>query len=188
VSILTRNKKVAAGVGVAAAAAAAIALGTGTYAAFSATTVGPSGTLAAGNMSLTIGGANSTDLYTASGLYPTQTVTKIVTFTNNSGVDGILSGTENLTDPVDGAADGDWLPYQLTQASSCVGSTTGTTGATFLKDVNGNVVGSGVVIPANGGTATCTFTFNLPDRPDNNLVQGDSIKVSSSFTLTQKIM
>jgi spore coat-associated protein N len=186
-SIIQRNKKVAAGIGVAAAAAAAIALGTGTFAAFSTTAAGPGGTLAAGTIALQVnGGASAANLLEALNLYPTQIVNRAVTVKNVSGVTAILSGTEVISNEIDSAGDGAWLKYQLQQSSSCTSiSGTKTTGPTLVKDVS-NTVGVGFEIPA-GETATCTFTFVLPDQADNNLVQGDSIRVDSSFTLTQKI-
>lgn len=189
-SILTRNKKVAAGVGVAAAAAAAIALGTGTYAAFTATATGPSGTLAAGTMSLQVnGGAGTANLFDSSatfanGMFPGQTFIKDVTFKNVSEVPATLSGSEVLSGLSGGLDGAEHLRDEMTQSSHCVSSvSTVDSAAALLRDVNGSVVGSGFVIPKNE-TATCTFSFALPAGADN-AVQGDAIKVDSTFTLTQ---
>jgi spore coat-associated protein N len=190
VSILTRNKKVAVGVGIAAAAAAAIALGTGTYAAFTATAVGPSGTLAAGTMVLQVNGGNGTaNLFDTvgdfpNGMYPGQTFTKDVTFKNISDVPATLSGSEVLTG-ISGGPDGnEHLRDEMQQSSHCTSSTSAiNAGPALLRDVNGGVVGAGFTIPRNE-TGTCTFTFTLPATADN-AVQGDAIKVDSTFTLTQ---
>jgi spore coat-associated protein N len=193
-SIIQRNKKVAAGIGIAAAAAAAIALGTGTFAAFTATAAGPGGTLAAGTMVLEVGGSASALLFNDTGIYPTQVIpAKVVTFKNNSPVPATLSGVLSLSGATDGGTNGAQLQNELTMASSCTvasGPAT-TTPATIISSVGGAVVsgavaGSPLELPA-GATATCTFTFNLPDRPDNDLVQGDGVIVASNFTLTQKI-
>jgi spore coat-associated protein N len=186
VSILTRNKKVAAGVGVAAAAAAAIALGTGTYAAFTATATGPSGTLAAGKMSLVVnGGGATTNLFDQENIFPGQTFDKEITFTNVSPVAGTLSGTETESDVF-----GSHLKSQMTVSSSCTidgsGAAAITSDPAVLDSLAGkNAVGA-VVVPANG-VARCKFTFTFADRTDNDLAQGEKVKVDSSFTLTQKI-
>jgi predicted ribosomally synthesized peptide with SipW-like signal peptide len=180
VSVLQKNKKVAAGIGVAAAAAAVLALGAGTYAAFSDTEAGPGGTLAAGTLTLdvTSNAEATTEVFSAENIAPGYTSSpRVVTIANTGTVNGTLSATATVTENTGGDLDD-----QLLASGNCTGSTV----VNFTNlPVRGLGSGfNGLPLPA-GATTVCTFSFTFPDRPDNNLAQGDKVEIASTFTLTQ---
>ena len=178
-----RNKRVAAGIGVAALAAATVALGSGTYAAFTDSETGPGGTLAAGTLSLDLATdpENTATILNESDIYPGKVLPpKTVTIHNGGSLDGLLS--------VSGTADGHGgqLQDQLTVSYSCVSNKAAHPPVT-VADRPLATAFPAAAIPLNSGeTVNCNFRFALPHRSDNNLVQGDSVTVASSFTLTQK--
>ncbi|MBW0091055.1 hypothetical protein I4I73_17215 [Pseudonocardia sp. KRD-184] len=182
-SVLQKNKKVAAGVGVAAVAAAALALGAGTYASFSDTEAGPGGTLAAGTLTLDITSNPSgvTEIFSASGIAPGYTSgTRTITIKNSGNIDGKLTGTLSVTGGPD-------LDDQIGITGNC-GNLNVPPGATLasLSGPAGNFLSSGVAL--NGGqTVTCSFQFTFKELADetNNLAQGESVVVTSNLTLTQ---
>lgn len=182
-SVLQKNKKVAAGIGVAAVAAAALALGAGTYASFSDTATGPGGTLAAGTLGLSVTSNPSdvTEIFSASNIAPGYTSgTRTLTIANTGNIDGKLTGTLNVTG-------GTNLRNQIFVTGACPGGLTipaNTTVAALVAPATG-FLGTGVNL-AGGATGTCTFEFTFRDLgAANNAAQGETIVVSSNLTLTQ---
>ena len=182
-SVLQKNKKLAAGIGVAAVAAAALALGAGTYASFSDTEAGPGGTLSSGtlNLSVTSSPAGATQIFSASNIAPGYTSgSRSITIANTGNIDGTLTGSLS----VDGGPD---LRNQIQVTGGCPGVpavAAGTTVADLIAPANG-FLGAGV--PLNGGqTVTCNFTFTfVDDNAINNAAQGETIVVTSNLLLTQ---
>ncbi|QJY46355.1 TasA family protein [Pseudonocardia broussonetiae] len=183
-SVLQKNKKLAAGIGVAAVAAAALALGAGTYASFSDTATGPGGTLAAGtlNLSVTSNPAGVTEIFYASNIAPGyKSGVRSITIANTGNIDGVLTGTLSVTGGPD-------LDDQISVTGGCPGGLTVPPGSTVasLAGPAGQFLGNGVAL--NGGdTATCTFEFEFKNLPGtaNNAAQGESVVVTSNLTLTQ---
>ncbi|MBW0117376.1 TasA family protein [Pseudonocardia abyssalis] len=177
-SILQKNKKLAAGIGVAAVAAAAIALGAGTYAAFTDTEAGPGGTLAAGtlNLDVTTNGSSTIELFSADNIAPGY-VSPARTFTiKNSGtINGVLNGSSTVTENTGGDLDS-----QLFVSGSCTGTPTfNNVPVTALATTFSNV-------PLNAGaSANCSLVFSFPDALNNNLAQGDKVVITSTLNLTQ---
>ncbi|MHA6792589.1 TasA family protein [Pseudonocardia bannensis] len=197
-SILQKNKKVAAGIGVTALAAATIALGTGTYAAFQDTEVGPGGTLAAGTLDLVVGGTGTETLFSATNVQPGQAVPqKTLTITNSGSVNGSLSGIVTI----DGSDTSCTEPEQAEVGNAC--SPNGNLQDQLIVTVKGEGLPTqGVTVPLPeltsfplpgalpldaGATATYTFDFLLPHLPGtaNNKVQSDSLTISTTLNLTQ---
>ncbi|WP_433504365.1 TasA family protein [Pseudonocardia halophobica] len=177
------NRKTAVAVGAAAAAAAALALGSGTYAAFTDSEAGPAGTLSAGTLrlDLTTNPSQTATILTESGIAPGKQLSPSTITLHNSGS---LPGLLTVTGTADGH--GGQLQDQLTVSYTCVSDNPAhlpvvvgeQTLATALSAVN---------VPLDSGERlVCSFRFTLPHRPDNNLVQGDSVTVTSSFTLSQR--
>lgn len=178
-TILQKNKKVAAGIGVAAAAAAVLAVGAGTYAAFTDTEAGPGGTLAAGTLSLDVASspAATTEVFSAGDIAPGYTSgPRTVTVRNSGTVDGTLSATATVGENLGGDLDS-----QLRVSGNCTDSAVGFADQPVSILATGF---SGVSLPA-GESTTCTFTFAFPHRADNNDAQGDTVSINSTFTLTQ---
>ncbi|MGD9986478.1 TasA family protein [Pseudonocardia sp.] len=187
----SRNKKVAAGIGVAAIACAAIAIGSGTYAAFSDTKAGPGGTLAAGTLSLSVGGSVQTPTVDLSKIKPGDTVHATVTVQNTGSINGNLTATYSLTGSENGCTAAETNP--LNNLPACTSGSNGDlVGALELK-VNGASVpnpgagnGSVNVGPLNpSGTATTyDVEITLPQSTDSR-VQSDTASLTSTLTLTQ---
>jgi predicted ribosomally synthesized peptide with SipW-like signal peptide len=169
-------------IGVAVAAAAAVAIGGGTYAAFTDSRTGPSGTLSSGTLTLDVrtNPSNTATLLDATNIVPGQTLPpKVLIVENKGSIDGTLTITGTLD------THGGQLQDQLTVAYNCTGD----------DPAHGPYVASGVAlaglfpitgIPMSAGErVTCNFRFTLPERADNNDVQGDRVTVASTFTLTQ---
>ena len=179
-NILPKNKKAAAGVGVAALAVAALALGTGTYAAFSDTEAGPGGTLAAGTLTLDLGGTGSADLFTAENIAPGYvSPSKTVRIKNSGSIGGVLTSAVAIN------GHGGQLQNVLTVGGSC--TVPGFGGPIPIPDTVvgtiGSVIGQPVNLPANA-EIVCNFTFKLPGTATNE-VQGDTVTIGSNFTLNQ---
>jgi spore coat-associated protein N len=194
---LLQNRKVRLGIGVGAVVLAAVAIGAGTYAAFVDTQKGPSGSIAAGTLALTVGGSAQTNLFTGSDIKPGYTSTVSLDLTNAGNLPGTLAQTWTVTGgdgvcttpeyiaegksgpPCNAAGD---LQDQMTvlMAGPGITSTTPVTIAQFAANP------PAAATLAGGAKNTYTFTFALPDRSDNNKVQGDTISVTSNFTLTQQ--
>lgn len=178
-SILQKNKKLAAGIGVAAVAAAAVALGAGTYAAFTDTEAGPGGTLAAGTLNLDVSSnpAGTLQLFSASNIAPGYDSGPLVfTLTNTGSINGTVTGNGVVSENAGGNLD-----EQLLVSGSCPGTPSQFTDRT----VDILTTGFNAQIDA-GQSVVCTFRFTFPDRPDNNDAQGDSVTITSSFSMTQR--
>ncbi|QJY46354.1 TasA family protein [Pseudonocardia broussonetiae] len=181
-SILQKNKKLAAGIGVAAVAAAAVALGAGTYAAFTDTAEGPGGTLAAGTLSLdvTTNPSGTTTLFSASNIAPGYTSGPRTFIVENTGsIDGVLSGTFTVTG-------GQQLAEQIQVTGSCDRGI-GAFPALPLSQLPAASAGFSGIDVGDQESLTCTFNFEFRnlDAAVNNTAQGQSVVVGSSFTLNQ---
>lgn len=177
--ILQRNKKAAAGIGVAALAVAAIALGTGTYAAFQDQKVGPSGTLAAGTLTLdvTTNPAGQTPLFSATNIAPGYVSPSPMSLTvkNSGSLPGKLNTSITVTPNAGGA-----LQNYLKVSGDCGGSPFTGVPILSIPSVINNVP------LASNQSYTCNFTFAFPDNGGNqNDAQGDKVDFTSNFTLTQ---
>lgn len=179
----------AVGGGVAAIAVAALALGGGTYATFSSAHAGPSGTLAAGTLTLDVGGFATTNLFDAA-IAPGQVVQRSVTITNAGSVSGRLTeqylmvGSENGCTPSETAAggcsarDGNLQEPDQLQVSRD-GSTYVPVSAMTARDW------MPAVTLGPGGSVEQHFWFKLPDNAHNNRVQSDLLRIQSVVTLNQ---
>ncbi|WP_218591715.1 TasA family protein [Pseudonocardia oceani] len=178
-SILQKNKKLAAGIGVAAVAAAALALGAGTYAAFSDTEAGPGGTLAAGTLTLDITGSPTatTQLFSASNIAPGYDSGPLIFTIENTGtIDGTVRGDATVTENAGGELD-----KQLRVSGNCPG-----TPSNFSNQpVSILTTGFNAEIDA-GDSVVCTFRFTFPHAVNNNDAQGDSVTIDSLFSITQR--
>ncbi|GAA3246429.1 hypothetical protein GCM10017691_54510 [Pseudonocardia petroleophila] len=186
-SILQKNKKVAAGIGVAAVAAAAIALGAGTYAAFSDTEQAPNATFAAGTLNLTVGAPTPATPVVISNLKPGDLQNFSIEVDNTGTVDGNLtasytvSGTENgcaepETDAERPCDDGSELLEQLIFVYQ--GSDAGPVTAAQNTSIP---LGA---LPAVDAPKTINFGVRLPASATNE-VMTDTATLSITFTLTQ---
>ncbi len=191
-TVLQKNKKLAAGIGVAAAAAAVLAVGAGTYASFVDTENVPQTTLAAGTLDLTVGGPSVVSSpATLNGLKPGQRVEVQYTVDNTGSVDGTLSlnfttsGTDNgCAEP---EADG-------TSVAAACNTATGNLVGLLEAQIPG--VGSGKVVdhdtvpialgalPAIDGPKTITVTFVVPQTAKNDIMT-DTATINGVRTLTQ---
>jgi predicted ribosomally synthesized peptide with SipW-like signal peptide len=188
---LDRNKKLKVVAGIAGVAVAAVAIGAGTYAAFTDTET-DTGTAAAGTLDLELGGTGTQELFTAENMQPGDT--EVVTFTvqNVGTLPGTLDGTLQVT-----GDDGGACTEPETAAGGC------TAGGNLQEQLMVELSGPGLTdtepttisefaatgFPAAplaaGAEQTYTLTFTLPDSPDNNKVQGDSIAVAATLDLEQ---
>lgn len=179
----------AIGGGVAALAVAALALGGGTYATFSSTHAGPSGTLAAGTLTVDVGGFATTDLFNAT-ISPGQVVQRPVTITNTGGISGrlteqyVMIGNENGCNPGETAAGGCSAGGgNLQESDQLQVSRDGTTYTPVNAMTAPNWMPPATLAP--GGSVTQQFWFKLPDNAHNNRVQSDLLRIQSIVTLTQ---
>ncbi len=188
-SVLQKNKKVAAGIGITAVAAAALALGAGTFAAFSDTETGPSGTLAAATLDLTVGKSESTTAFDATNIAPGyQSPTSVLTFRNEGTIPGTLSVaflTKN--------AENTCVEPEAVVDMSC-GDADGELGQSLIISIEGNGFSytgplkdlpkpAGTALPAMGSVSYKMF-FTLPKETGNE-VQSDSVQVTTTGTLEQ---
>lgn len=189
-SVLQKNKKVAAGVGIAAVAAAALALGAGTYAAYTDTEEVPATTFASGSMDLTVGGGVTSESFLFSGFDPGDSVTKSITLTNTGTVNGTVSvdfavtGEENdcvepETDAEDAATceeGSELVEKALVKVGDQNLGTLAKLDATGLTDV----------LALNAGkTKTLDITVELPKDTTGNEVMTDNATIVATITLNQ---
>jgi spore coat-associated protein N len=187
-SMLQKNKKLAAGIGVAAVAAAALALGAGTYAAFS-DSENAEATFAAGTLNLTVGTPVASAPVVWSNLAPGDSQEVTVSVDNVGTVDGVLtasyttSGTEGSCiepetddeDPCDPASE---LLEQaeLYYNGALVGVLAGPGGGPFtLFDM-----------PALDPSTNVTFEVRVPESAGNEIMT-DTATLSIVFTLDQDL-
>lgn len=179
----------AIGGGIAALAVVALALGSETYAAFSSTQAGPSGTLAAGTLTLDVGGFATTELFNAK-IAPGDIVQRSVTMANTGSISGRLTEQYLIVDDENGC----------TPSESAAGGCSARDGNLQESDEL-QVSRDGVVyVPVNGMTATGwmppitlapgasvtqQFWFKLLDNANNNRVQSDRLRIQSTATLRQ---
>lgn len=188
-SVLQKNKKVAAGIGVAAAAAAVLALGAGTYAAFSDTENVPETTLAAGTLDLTVGGPS----VTTSGadlrdLAPGESITVAYTVDNAGTIDGNLF----LRFTTSGAENGCAEPETPTPDATCDGA--GELLNQLDVTVDDRALGKVVnydnqdhplgALAANPAPRTYQVTFTVPTSAGNEIMT-DSATINGVLTLKQ---
>jgi spore coat-associated protein N len=182
-SILQRNKKKATAIGIAAAAVAAIAIGGGTYAAFTSTATGPSGTLAAGTIQLdvTTTPSGAVPLFSATNIAPgyVSPSPMSVTVKNSGTLDGKLSAIIGVTPNTGGG-----LQKYLTVQGDC---TYPTGHITIPATLVTNIPSAINAVPLGAGqTFSCNFTFAFPDNvTDQNDAQGDKVDFTSTFRLKQ---
>lgn len=183
------------GIGIAALAVAVLAIGLGTFAAFTDTDAGPGGTTAAGTLDLTVGSTNTTQLFGQSNIAPGFSQQIGVTLKNAGSLPGTLSSTltaatadVTCTEPEQEAEGGACAPAgnlqdQMTvQVISAPGVSTPQAAVPWKTFVQ-NGLPAGGTVPA-GGEATYQLLFALPASADNK-VQGDSVTLTSAFTLAQ---
>jgi predicted ribosomally synthesized peptide with SipW-like signal peptide len=188
VSVLQKNKKLAAGIGVAAAAAAVLAVGAGTYASFSDTETGPSTTFAAGTLDLTVGTPAAVPPVVLSNLAPGSSQTISVPIANVGSVDGTLSasytveGKDNSCVEPEGVAEGGTCDdgselmekLVLVYRGNTVGPLATNAGRTFDLDP----------LAANS-TATVDFVVTVPTGAGNEIMSDDTT-MTITFTLDQR--
>jgi spore coat-associated protein N len=198
---ILHNRKFRIGVGVAAIVIAAGAIGAGTYAAFVDTESGPGGTITAGTLDLTAGGAGTIELFSSSNIQPGFSKNATITLRNIGSLPGTLTSTLKVTG-ADGTctepeaeaegkaagmcnAAGDLQNQMTVSVISGPGVTTPTTPVTVTQFASTGLPSAGTL--AANGTAAYELQFMLPNLSgtENNKVQGDSLTLSSDFTLTQ---
>lgn len=198
---ILQNKKVRIGIGVAAVVLAAAAIGAGTYSAFVDTESGPGGTIAAGTLDLTVGSTGTLELFNQSNIAPGFSQNATITLKNVGSLPGALTSTLKVTgadvtctEPeaeAEGKAAGACNPAGDLQNQMTVsvlsgpGVTTPTAPVTVTQFAANGLPPAGTV--AANGTVAYQLQFVLPNLAglENNKVQGDSLTVSSDFTLTQ---
>ena len=196
-----QNKRVRAGIGIAAVVLAAAALGAGTYAAFVDTETGPGGSLAAGTLDLTVGSSGTTELFKASNIAPGYSQSTVLTLRNTGSLPGTLTNGLRVvgadvtcTEPeseAEGRAAGSCNPAGDLQSQMTVsvlrgpGVTTPTTPVPVTQFTTAGLPPAGVL--AAGGSTEYELQFVLPNLPGtvNNIVQGDSLTLTSDHTLIQ---
>ena len=192
-SVLPKNKKVAAGIGVAAAAAAVLALGAGTYAAFTDTESGPGGTFAAGTLDLVVTSApTTTPIFNATDITPGYaSAPYTLSYRNAGSIPGNLSLSLGVTN-----AENDCTEPEGLVDNTCTG-TAGELGGALLITVTGpGITYSGSIDGLAGGptpvgalapgaTAQYQVSYSLP-QDTGNQVQSDGVLVNASAVLAQQ--
>lgn len=198
---ILQDKRFRIGVGIVAVVIAAAAIGAGTYAAFVDTESGPGGTITAGTLDLTVGSTGTTELFNQSNIAPGFSQNATITLKNVGSLPGALTSTLKVTgtdgtctEPeaeAEGKAAGACNPAGDLQNQMTVsvlsgpGVTAPTTPVTVTQFVANGLPAAGTL--AANGTVVYQLQFVLPNLPgvENNKVQGDSLTVSSDFSLTQ---
>lgn len=187
-SILQKNKKLAAGIGVAAIAAAALALGAGTYAAYT-DSENTEATFAAGTLNLTVGTPVASDPVVWTNLAPGDVQEVTVSVDNIGTVDGVLKGSyitsgteESCTEPeTDDETTCDAGSELLEQAELFYNGTrvatlgAGPGGPFTLFDM-----------PALDPATDVTFEVRVPSTAGNEIMT-DTATMSIVFTLDQDV-
>lgn len=185
-SVLQKNKKVAAGIGVAAAAAAVLALGAGTYAAFSDTETVPNTTFAAGSLNLVVGGSVTTAPFAYNDLKPGSVIDESISVDNAGTLDGKLtfainvSGAENTcVEPETDREPGCSAASELTSALLVsVNNAPAVPLSSFPASFDAST------LPAAGDPVTVPIRFTVDPNAGNEIMT-DSTTVSFTATLTQ---
>jgi predicted ribosomally synthesized peptide with SipW-like signal peptide len=186
-TVLQKNKKLAAGIGVAAAAAAVLAVGAGTYASFSDTESIPQTTFAAGNLDLQVGGTVTTDPLKFENFVPGDKATRTIVLTNAGSIAGNLSVKFTVN-----GTEGGCVEPETDVETTCDG------GSELLEQllvkVNGQDYGSLGTLGTNGiptgGTLAAgakqdfTIVVELPKGAKND-VMTDTAAVTAELTLVQ---
>lgn len=184
------------GIGIAALAVAVLAIGLGTFAAFNDTETGPGGSTAAGTLDLTVGSTNASQLFGQANIAPGFSQQVGVTLHNAGSLPGTLTSkltastadvscTEPEQEAEGGttcAAAGNLQDQMTVQVISAPGVTAPQAAVPWKTFVANGLPAAGVV-PA-GGDAAYQLLFALPASADNK-VQGDSVTLTSAFTLAQ---
>jgi predicted ribosomally synthesized peptide with SipW-like signal peptide len=188
-TVLQKNKKLAAGIGVAAAAAAVLAVGAGTYASFTDTEDAPSTTFAAGTLDLTVGTPVAATPVVLTNLAPGSEQAISVPIDNVGSVDGTLTATYTVTGSDNTCAE----PETDDEGLSCdddsellqqldlfykgnrVSALTAGAGQTFTLDP----------LPSAPGPTTVDFVVKVPTTAGNEIMTDDAT-MTLTFTLTQK--
>lgn len=183
------------GIGIAALAVAALAIGLGTYAAFTDDEAGPGGTTAAGTLDLTVGSTNTSQLFGQANIAPGFSRQIGITLRNAGSLPGTLTSRltastadMSCTEPEQEAEGGSCaaagnLQDQMTvQVVSAPGVSTPQSAVPWKTFVANGLPPAGTL--AAGGDATYQLLFALPASADNK-VQGDSVTLTSAFTLAQ---
>jgi predicted ribosomally synthesized peptide with SipW-like signal peptide len=187
-TVLQKNKKLAAGIGVAAAAAAVLAVGAGTYASFVDTENAPTSTYAAGTLNLEVGGSATTNDITFENVAPGFNRTEKITFRNTGTVDGTLSLAFSFTSSENGCAE----PENEVPANC---TATGNLQNALVVAVNGNRVGTVAQLAAGGAVqpvalnagkdATFDITVSVDKNTVGNEIMTDQVALSAVATLNQ---
>lgn len=185
-SILQKNKKLAAGIGVAAVAAAALALGAGTYAAFIDTEAVPANTFAAGSLNLVLGGEVTAAPFEYSNLKPGSERTQTITIDNTGTLDGTLSFSLAVT----GAENSCEEPETDIESTPCDTDSELTevleisvNGAAFVPLTSISPIDAGPLTAA-GGATSYPITVRVPAGAGNDIMT-DSTTITATATLTQ---
>ena len=195
---ILQNKRFRVGAGIAAVVLAVAAIGAGTYAAFVDTETGPSGTIAAGTLDLTVGSTGTLELINVSNIAPGFSQNATITLRNVGTLPGGLTSTLQVGG-TDGVCTEPEAEAEGRPAGSC--SATGdlqnqlqvavVRGPSTTPPVPvSQFVTTGLPAPAGipaGGTVEYDLQFTLPNLPgvENNKVQGDTLTLTSNFVLTQ---
>ena len=164
------------------AAIAALALTAGTYAAFTDSAVGPGGTSGSGtlNLDLTTNPRNTATVLDEPGIYPEKVLkARTVTVHNSGSLNGVLAIGSVLD------THGGQLQDQLTATVTCTSDNPEHAPYSRVDAPLATAFPTTAVPLDADERVICTFRFALPDRPDNNVVQGDSLTIRSTFTLSQ---
>jgi predicted ribosomally synthesized peptide with SipW-like signal peptide len=187
VSVLQKNKKVAAGIGVAAAAAAVLALGAGTYAAFSDTETAPDATFAAGTLNLTVGAPVAAPPVVWTNLAPGSTQTVTVQVDNAGTVDGNLSASFTATGTENGCAE----PETDVETTCDDGSELLEQAQLWYGNAQVGTLGGGPFgpfplfnLPATDFPTNVTFEVRVPTSAGNEIMT-DTASMQITFRLDQ---
>ncbi len=185
-TVLQKNKKLAAGIGVAAAAAAVLAVGAGTYASFTDTEALPNTTFAAGSLNLEIGGTITAEPFKYADLKPGDVRNETLTIDNTGTIDGKLTFTFSVS-----GAEGSCVEPETDVEKPC------DNGSELTEALLVSVAGQKAVplsqvgtsfgpqnLPATGGPITVPIQVTV-DKNAGNDIMTDSTVVTLSATLVQ---
>jgi spore coat-associated protein N len=196
---ILQNTRFRVAVGIAAVVLAVAAIGVGTYAAFNDVETGPDAKITAGTLDLVVGAApGSVSLFTATNIKPPFSQDVTFRVQNTGSLPGSLSssiiftGSDGgiCTEPeyvAEGVAAGGCAVNGNLQEQMTVAVTAGPGGPVAAAPIStlltNGLPSAGTLAP--GASVDYTLQFVLPDRTDNNKVQGDSISITSTFNLVQ---
>jgi spore coat-associated protein N len=193
-----QNKRFRTGIGIGAVLLAAAAIGLGSYAAFSDVETGPGGQIQSGTLDLEVGNSTPATLFNATNIAPGFTQDVVVTLNNVGSLPGSLTSTLNATSAdvtctePERAEEGTPtcagnLHTQMQVAVIPPGSTTPSAAVPLNTLTTLPTVNIPAATGSTPGTVSYTLRLSFPSQTGtvNNAAQGDSVTLTSNFTLSQ---